>query len=119
MNRVPGGDNLVKVVQCYELFGEIALKNHTFFSLFVDDVQIGTSILPQHVHSAISSVEICISDVKYWMIENKLQLNDEKTDVFLYVQINAHKIKLHFSFIWTQCHIILYYCKKPRIPSYR
>ena len=27
---VPGGDNLVKVVQCYELFGGIALKNHTF-----------------------------------------------------------------------------------------
>ena len=27
---VPGGDNLVKGVQCYELFGGIALKNHTF-----------------------------------------------------------------------------------------
>ena len=26
----PGGDNLVKGVQCYELFGGIALKNHTF-----------------------------------------------------------------------------------------
>ena len=24
-------DNLVKGVQCYELFGGIALKNHTFF----------------------------------------------------------------------------------------
>ena len=38
---------------------------------------------PQHVHSAISSVEICISDVKYWMIENKLQLNDEKMECLL------------------------------------
>ena len=27
---VPGGDNLVNGVQCYELFGGIALKNHTF-----------------------------------------------------------------------------------------
>ena len=27
---VPGGDNLVKGVQCYELFGGIALKNHAF-----------------------------------------------------------------------------------------
>ena len=27
---VPGGDNLVKGVQCYELFGGIAHKNHTF-----------------------------------------------------------------------------------------
>ena len=32
---------------------------------------------------ALSSVEICISDVKYWMIENKLQLNDEFTQFFL------------------------------------
>ena len=27
---VPGGDNHVKDVQCYELFGGIALKNHAF-----------------------------------------------------------------------------------------
>ena len=29
-SHLPGGDNLVKGVQCYELFGGIALKNHTF-----------------------------------------------------------------------------------------
>ena len=29
---VPGGDNLVKGVRCYELFGGIALKSHAFFS---------------------------------------------------------------------------------------
>ena len=28
---VPCGDNLVKGIQCYELFGGIALKNHAFF----------------------------------------------------------------------------------------
>ena len=56
------------------------IKRHSLsVHLFADDIQIGTSILPQHVHSTISSVEICISDVKYWMIENELQLNDEKT----------------------------------------
>ena len=31
---LPGGDNLVKDVQCYELFGGIALKNHTFSFFF-------------------------------------------------------------------------------------
>ena len=30
---VPGGDNLVKDVQCYELFGGIAITNHVFFFL--------------------------------------------------------------------------------------
>ena len=54
--------------------------------MFADDIQIKTSILPQHVFSAISFVEICISDVKYWMIENKLQLNDEKMECLLICQ---------------------------------
>ena len=30
MKRVPGGDNLVKDVQCYELFRGIAFRNHAF-----------------------------------------------------------------------------------------
>ena len=29
---VPSGYNLLKAVQCYELFRGIALKNHTFFT---------------------------------------------------------------------------------------
>ena len=60
------------------------IKRHSLsVHLFADDIQIETSILPQHVHSTISSVEIYISDVKYWMIENKLQLNDVKTECLL------------------------------------
>ena len=60
------------------------IKRHSLsVHLFADDIQIETSILPQHVHGTISSVEICISNVKYWMIENKLQLNDEKTKCIL------------------------------------
>ena len=36
MKLVPGWDNLVKDVQCYELFGGIALKNHAFsFSMYI------------------------------------------------------------------------------------
>ena len=31
LSCVPGGDNLVKGVQCYELFGGKALKNHALF----------------------------------------------------------------------------------------
>ena len=60
------------------------IKQHSLsVHLFADDIQIKTSNHPQHVHSAISPVETCISDVKYWMIENKLLLNDEKTECFL------------------------------------
>ena len=56
--------------------------------LFADDIQFEASILPQYIHSAISSVETCISDFKNWMIENKLQLSDEKTEC---LQIRPNK----------------------------
>ena len=51
--------------------------------MFADDIQFETYIIPKHVHRAITTVETCISYVKYWMIENKLQWNDEKTECLL------------------------------------
>ena len=40
---VPGGDNLVKGVQCYEIFGGIALKIHAFsFFFHVPEIVIST-----------------------------------------------------------------------------
>ena len=45
------------------------IKRHSLsVHLFADNIQMKTSIPTQHVHRAISSVETCISDVKYWMI---------------------------------------------------
>ena len=43
---VPGGDNLMKDVQCYELFGWIALKNHAFSFFHCDkEVEEGRQVL--------------------------------------------------------------------------
>ena len=53
-DRSPGGDNLVKDVQCYELFGGIAPKNLAFaFSMLL--LLYGTlfqmmSGVPHHCH---------------------------------------------------------------------
>ena len=56
------------------------IKRHSLtVHLLADDIQFETYVIPKHVHRAITTVEICISDLKYWMIENKLQWNDEKT----------------------------------------
>ena len=64
------------------------IKGHSLsVHLFADDIQIETSILPKHVLSAIS-------DVKYSMIENKLQLNNEKTECLL---IHPNKCKKYLS----------------------
>ena len=52
---VPGGDNLVKGVQCYELFGGIALKNHAFsffiFKCYSSEKLIRLNILHEAVPS--------------------------------------------------------------------
>ena len=79
-------------VLCIQPLSNIIKQHSLSVHLLADDIQIKTSIIPLSVHRAISSVEICISDVKYWMIEKKLQLNDEKRNVFLYIQINTQKI---------------------------
>ena len=70
-------------VLCIQPLSNLIKRHSLCVHLFADDIQIETSILPQHVHGTISSVEICISNVKYWMIENKLQLNYEKTECLL------------------------------------
>ena len=53
---VPGGDNLVKGVQCYELFGGIALKIHTFsFHFYSIDVSDLYSIVDSDLYSIVDS----------------------------------------------------------------
>ena len=48
---VPGGDNLVKGVKCYELCGGIALKNHYF--LMVQTLALVCCVLEQDTLSAL------------------------------------------------------------------
>ena len=56
-----GGDNLVKGVQCYELFGGIALKNNTFFFF----------------HSVSSSVIVLLTKVGRLFGSAYLRLNSD------------------------------------------
>ena len=70
-------------VLCIQPLSNIIKQLSLSVHLFADDIQMKTSILPQHVHSAISSMETCISYVKNWMIDNQLQLTDEKTQCLL------------------------------------
>ena len=51
---------------------------------FADDTQLQTSSSPLNIHLSICSLENCISDVKVWMQQNKLKLNDDKTEALLF-----------------------------------
>ncbi|MCP3849467.1 MAG: reverse transcriptase family protein, partial [Gammaproteobacteria bacterium] len=50
---------------------------------FADDTQLQNSCPPSELHDNIQTVQSCILDVKTWMVQNKLKLNDEKTEVLL------------------------------------
>ena len=47
---------------------------------FADDTQIHDSCPPDQIHATVQTMQNCIADVKSWMIQSKLKLNDDKTE---------------------------------------
>ena len=79
---VPGGDNLVKGVQSYELFGGIALKNHAFsFSFF---------------HFSFFSTKLFILSLFGWTIFKMMYATESRA-----LMIDIHIIMLFFSLFFT------------------
>ena len=50
---------------------------------FADDTQLYRCSSPAETHSTVQTIQTCILDVKSWMVENKLKLNDDKTEALL------------------------------------
>jgi hypothetical protein len=63
------------------------LESHLFDGhAFTDDNQLYVSFEPDSISeqlSAVSVMENCIDDIKTWMLNDKLKLNDGKTDFFI------------------------------------
>ena len=51
--------------------------------LYADDTQVYKSFDLDDCFSSILCVKKSVSDVKAWMTSNKLQMNEDKTDVLL------------------------------------
>ena len=50
---------------------------------YSDDCQLYTSFSPKNKDCAVQDMETCVDAVKAWMINNKLMLNDNKTEIIL------------------------------------
>ena len=50
---------------------------------FADDTQLYTSCKPKDTQHAIQTMQACITEIKCWMTEHKLKLNDDKTEALL------------------------------------
>ena len=51
--------------------------------MFADDTELYKSDSPAKAFTLSQTIEACISDVKVWVVQNKLRLNDDKTDILL------------------------------------
>ena len=51
--------------------------------LFPDDTHVNKSCNVNDMDSVILYVEKCVSDITTWMLSNKLQMNEDKTEVLL------------------------------------
>ena len=76
-------------------FGNIFRKHGLNFHLYADDTQLYISFQPGvsvSKETAISCLEACIKDIKIWMTNNLLKLNDDKTELIV---ITTHSNTSH------------------------
>ena len=52
--------------------------------MFADDTELYKSDSPSEAFTLSRTIEACISDVKVWVVQDKLQLNDDKTEILLF-----------------------------------
>ena len=62
----------------------ILTKHNMHFYAYADDTQVYTDCAYDDVSSATKKLESCLIEVKKWMTENKLKINDDKTEIILF-----------------------------------
>ena len=74
--------------------GEIACHYDINYHLYADDIQLYVSfdpMTPGALNNALSKLQTCISNIRKWMVANKLKLNDSKT--YFFVSSSAHNLR--------------------------
>ena len=59
---------------------KIAKKYDVSIHLYADDTQLYIAFDPSDMETALATLELCIAEIRQWMRENCLKLNDSKTE---------------------------------------
>ena len=59
------------------------IERHSILHHSYADSQLQNSATPDRLTDLIDSMRLCIDDIKDWMTDNKLKLNDDKTEVMI------------------------------------
>ena len=76
--------------------GDISDMYHLKYHLYADDTQLHLSFNPcnpMNENIALQNISNCIAAIKKWMFDNKLQLNDGKTD-FIVIGKPKNRLKV-------------------------
>ena len=60
--------------------GSILRHHGTDYQLYADDTQLYIKFDLSDPSIALEKINLCISDIRTWMIKNKLKINDSKTE---------------------------------------
>ena len=72
--------------------GDVIDRHNMSYSEFAEDTQLYDSVCPEHVPPLISRIQACVADVKEWMTEHKLLLNDGKTETLIISSQNSSSL---------------------------
>jgi hypothetical protein len=87
--------------------GDIIRRYNIFFHIYADDTQLYISFRPGvDTSKCVAQLEKCISEIRSWMLDNFLCLNDEKSE-FLVIGTKQQREKLNIASIkFGKCEVV-------------